>query len=107
MTGILQLLGWSTAMLGNPWILIAGFIVAKKSPRSGEFWLRLIAAVGVCTVIQIIFDNIFYDAPSRWGFGGWLVIVSLSTVWATIIFLGLRKILEIFRRSKNENEIFD
>lgn len=104
MIGFPELLGWSIAMLGNPWILIGGFIVAKKSPTAGEFWVRLAAAMGICTAIQIGFDGMANDGPSRWGFFGWFVLVSLGTVWATLIFLAVRKFREMLNGPKDMAE---
>lgn len=98
MDGMPELLGNSLGtMLGNPTILIAGLLVARRSPPTGKFWLELLTAIIVCTAIQFSFDKGVSDLPSDRTLAGWLPLVALATIWATIVFMAVRKIRSAFR----------
>lgn len=99
MLGIPELLGSSLGtMMGNPQILVAGLIVSRNSPRTPRFWVELGLAMVVCTAIQFTFDEALSDLPSHFSLGHWFVLVTLATVWATLIFLGTRSLRQRFRR---------
>ena len=103
MTGIPELLGGSLGiMIGNPLILIAGFVVSRTSPAKGRFWIELIVAAIICTALQFSFDKGLSDLPSRFGLGDWFILVSLGTIWATVIFLLLRKLKSVMTRRRTE-----
>lgn len=93
MMAVPELLGGSLGiMIGNPIILIAGFVVSRSSPARARFWIELVIAAVVCTALQISFDKLLSDLPSPFGPVYWFILVSLGTVWATIIFLLLLKL---------------
>jgi hypothetical protein len=91
MMGVPELIGGSLGtMIGNPIILIAGFVVSRTSPAKPRFWIELVLAAIVCTALQFSFDKGLSDLPSRFGLGEWFALVGLGTVWATTILLLLR-----------------
>lgn len=99
MIGFPELVGGSIGtMMGNPVILVAGLLVARRSPNSGRFWLELVAAMVVCTTIQFSFDKGMNDLPSGYSLGRWFALVGLATIWATVVFLLLKGVRSLFRR---------
>lgn len=99
MIGIPELLGGSLGtMMGNPFILVAGLVVARMPPNRGRFWLELAAAIVVCTAIQFTFDKGLSNLPSDYSLGRWLLLVGFGTVWATVIFLLVRGLRSLLRR---------
>lgn len=88
-------------MMGSPHVLIAGLWVARISPKRPRFWLELIAAIIVCTALQFSFDQGMNDIPSSHGLGGWFVLVTFATIYATIIFLAVRKLRKMLKRDQN------
>lgn len=96
MDEIAGLLGGTLATMGNPQILIAGYLVARKQPNQPNFWFLLFAAIVVCVAIHFALG-----ASSRWGRD--ILYVSLATVLATAIFSAFR----IFRERRRGAELGD
>ena len=99
--GIPEMVGGSIGTLPNPWILVAGFIVAKRHPLTAEFWLRLVCAMIVCVLLSFLFDA-YIDLPgSDLELGKLIPWTSLAVLWASLFFLAVR------RPSKGETAEFE
>jgi len=85
------MIGGSLGTLPNPWILVAGFLVAKEHPGTAKFWIKLICAMAICVLVNVIFDRVFDFPDSNLSFWKLVPWTSLAVVWATLIFLVVRR----------------
>ncbi|OWQ98391.1 hypothetical protein [Sphingopyxis witflariensis] len=98
MNEVVGILGWTTAMLGNPQVLIAGYLVARKPPSQPISYFLLLIAIVVCVAIHFALG-----ASSRWGRD--ILCVSLATALATAIFSAFRSFRERRHRSELGAEV--
>lgn len=87
MEEIAGMLGGTRATLGNPHVLIAGYLVARIPPNQPIFWFLLFVAIVVCVTIHFALGS-----SSRWERD--ILYVGLATALAAAIFSILRSFQE-------------
>ena len=86
--GIPEILGGSIGSLLNPWVLIGGFLVAKEYPATAKFWIKLICVMAICVLLSATFGLSF---DGHLNLLNLVPTTSLVVVWATLIFLAVRR----------------
>ena len=77
----------------NPWILFAGFLVARKSPRSGAFFVWFALATVICVILNLLFDIVLGSGSSFYEDGRGLTYTAVAVLIATGFFAAVRKFL--------------
>lgn len=103
MEAIAMLVGGSIGMMmGSPWILVAGYLLAKNSPREQRTWGLLVLAAVVCMMLSVGFEAVANGGTFPYSFM-WLFMLHLAaTFWAMLIFLLVRWLRGGFRAPLDE-----
>lgn len=90
-----ELLGAATGnLVGNPFTLVAGFIISRLALRSARFWLELVIGIGLCVGVQVLVDDLLSHFPRVHSGAWWVAVTALSVVMAVLVFKVLRRVKE-------------
>lgn len=77
----------------NPWTVLAGYLVARKNPRSAVFYLWFALSVGGCVVLNILSELVFDTGSSFYEGSRGLTYTAFALLISTVFFLILRKVV--------------